>query len=85
MKVELKPHTKALKHLFHNKALKNLYVATILSSHFSNKEILVQTRRKGYYSNAINVRISFNGYGSKIRKVSKYRPTVSNESILATK
>ena len=42
-------------------------------------------RLKGYYNNAINVRISLDGYGSKIRKVSRCRPTVSNETILATK
>ena len=29
--------------------------------------------------------ISLDGYGSKIRKVSRCRPTVSNETILATK
>ena len=29
--------------------------------------------------------ISLNGYGSKIRKVSRCRPTVSNGTILATK
>ena len=43
------------------------------------------SRLKGYYNNAINVRISLDGYGSKIRKVSRCRPTVSNETILATK
>ena len=31
------------------------------------------------------MRISLEGYGSKIRKVSGCRPTVSNETILATK
>ena len=31
------------------------------------------------------MRISLDGYGSKIRKVSRCRPTVSNETILATK
>ena len=29
--------------------------------------------------------ISFDGYGSKIRKVSRCRPAVLNETILATK
>ena len=33
--VELKPHTKVLKNLFYNMALKNLYVTTILPSYFS--------------------------------------------------
>ena len=33
----------------------------------------------------INVRISLDGYGSKIRKVSRFRPAVLNEAILATK
>ena len=42
-------------------------------------------RLKGYYNNAINVRISLDGLGSKIRKVNRCRPTVSNETILATK
>ena len=42
-------------------------------------------KTKGYYNNAINVRIYLDGYGSKIRKVSRCRPTVSNETILATK
>ena len=37
------------------------------------------------YNNIINVRISLDGYGSKIRKVSRCKPTVSNETILATK
>ena len=31
------------------------------------------------------MRISLYGYGSKIRKVSRCRPTISNEAILATK
>ena len=48
-------------------------------------EALIQTRPKGYYDNAINVKISLEGYGSKIRKVSKCRPTASNETILAAK
>ena len=42
-------------------------------------------RIKGCYNNAINVRISLDGYGSKIRNASRCRPTVSNETILATK
>ena len=33
--VELKPHTKVLKNLFHNRALKNLYVTIVLPSYFS--------------------------------------------------
>ena len=48
-------------------------------------EALIQTRLKGYCNNAINVRISLEGYGSKIRKVSRCTPTISNENILATK
>ena len=31
------------------------------------------------------MRRSLDGYGSKIRKVSRYRPTVSNDTFLATK
>ena len=31
------------------------------------------------------MRISLDGYGSKMRKVGRCRPTVSNETILATK
>ena len=46
---------------------------------------MVQTRLKGYYNNDINKRISLDGYDSKIRKVSRCRPTVSVETILATK
>ena len=42
-------------------------------------------KTKGYYNNAINVRIYLDGYGCKIRKVSRCRPTVSVETILATK
>ena len=42
-------------------------------------------RLKEYYDNAINVRMSLGGYGSKIRKVSRCRPTVSNDTILETK
>ena len=45
---------------------------------------MIQIRLRGYYNNTINVRISFEN-GSKIRKVSRCRPTVSNEPILATK
>ena len=33
----------------------------------------------------MNMRISLDGYGIKIQKVSKCRPTVSNETIRATK
>ena len=33
----------------------------------------------------MNMRISLDGYGIKIQKVSKCRPTVSNETIWATK
>ena len=43
---------------------------------------MIQTRR---YYDAINVRISLDGYGSKIRTESRHRPAVSNETILATK
>ena len=50
-----------------------------------NLEALIQTRLTGYYNNAINVRISLDGHASKIRKASRCRPTVSNETILATK
>ena len=46
---------------------------------------MIQIRRKGYYNNTINVRISLDEYGSRIRKVSRCRPTVSNETILPTK
>ena len=82
---ELKPHTKVLKNLFHDMALKILYVTTTLPSFFSrlgNLEALIQIRLKGYYNNTFNVRISLEGYGSKIRKVS--RCTVSDETFLAT-
>ena len=41
---------------------------------------LIQITLKGYYNNTITVRISLDGYGSKI---SKFRPTVLNEAILA--
>ena len=44
----------------------------------------MQIRLKGYYNNAINVRISLDGYGPGIRKVSGCKPTVSNETILST-
>ena len=40
---------------------------------------------KEYYNNAINMEISLNRYGFKIRKVSRWRPKVSNETILETK
>ena len=46
---------------------------------------MIQTRLKEYYNNAINARIFLDGYGSKTRKVSKCRPKVSNETIIATK
>ena len=46
---------------------------------------MIQVRLKGYFNNTINVRIALDGYGSKIRKVSRFRPTVSNETFLATK
>ena len=46
---------------------------------------MIQTRFKGHYNNVINVRISLDGYGPKIRKASRSRLTVSNETILATK
>ena len=46
---------------------------------------MIQTRLKGYDDNAITVRVSLDGYGSKIRKVSRCRPAGSNETILATK
>ena len=71
--VELKPH---------KKVLKNLYVTTMLTLYFSSREI---RSIEGYYNNAIIVRISLNRYGSKIRKVSTDRPTLPNETILATK
>ena len=46
---------------------------------------MIQIRLKGFYNNTINVRISLDGYDSKIQKVSRYRPTLSNGTILATK
>ena len=48
-------------------------------------EALIQVRLTGYNNNTINVRISLDVYSSKIRKVSICRPTVSNETFLATK
>ena len=48
-------------------------------------EALIQVRLTGYNNNTINVRISLDVYGSKIRKVSICRATVSNETFLATK
>ena len=36
--VELKPHKNILKNLFHDMALKNLYVTIILPSYFSSWE-----------------------------------------------
>ena len=44
-----------------------------------NIEALIQC------DNAINMRISLDEHGSKIWKVSRCRPTVSNETILTTK
>ena len=46
---------------------------------------MIQTRLKVYYNDVNDVRISLDGYGSQIRKVSRCRLTVSNETILATK
>ena len=46
---------------------------------------MIEKRLKEYYNNAINVRIYLDGYDSKIQKVSRCRPTVSNETILETK
>ena len=71
-------------------ALKNLYVTgdhynIMIFQQQENLETLIQTRLEEYYNNIINVRISLDGYGSKIRKISRSRPTVSNETILATK
>ena len=83
--VEPKPYMKVLKNIFHNMTLKNLYVITILQSYFSNLEALIQMRLEGYYNNAFNVRISSDSYGSKMRKLSRCKPTVSNETIPATK
>ena len=62
--------------------MRPLYYHHVLQ--LGNLEALIQIRLKGYYNNAINVRISVDGYGSKIRKVIRYRPIVSNEAILAT-
>ena len=45
----------------------------------------LKRRFKGYYNNAINVRTFLGGDGSKIWKVNRCWPTVSNEAILATK
>ena len=50
-----------------------------------NLESLMQIRLKGYYNNTINVKTSLEVYDSKITKVSRCRPTVSNATILATK
>ena len=66
------------------KSLCDHYI-TIIFQQQRNLEALIHKRLKENYNNAINVRISLEGYGSKIRKVSRYRPTVSNETILATK
>ena len=52
---------------------------TIIFYQQENLEAMIQTRFKGYYNNAIIImRISLDGYDSKIRKVSRCRPTVSN-------
>ena len=40
---------------------------------------------KAYYNNVIGVRISVDGHGSEIRKVTRRRPAVSNETTLPTK
>ena len=63
------------------KSLCDHYI-TIIFQQQVNLEALIQTRLKGYYN---KVRISLDQYGSKIRKVSRGRPTVLNETILATK
>ena len=52
--------------------------------------ILAACKRKSinskvYYKNTINMRISLDMYSSKIRRVSRHRPTVSNEIFLETK
>ena len=39
---------------------------------------------KAYYNNVTGVRISVDGHGSEIRKVTRRRRAVSNETILAT-
>ena len=55
---------------------------------FEKSHLLVagklKKRLKEYCNNAIKVRISLGKYGSKIWKVSSCRPTVSNETIVAT-
>ena len=50
-----------------------------------NLEALIQIRLKECYNNTTNVRISLDGYDSKIWKVTRCRPTLSNETILVTK
>ena len=84
--VELKPHTNVLKKFFHimETSLCDDCI-TIIFQQQENLEALIQTRLKGCYNNAINVRISLKRYGSKIWKVSRCRPAVSNETILKTK
>ena len=46
---------------------------------------MTQARLKRYHDNAINMRISLDEYGSKTRKVRRWRPAILNETILATK
>ena len=46
---------------------------------------MIQIRLKRYYNNTINVRISLDGYDSKIWKVSRCKHTLSNGTVLATK
>ena len=50
-----------------------------------NLEALIEIKLKGYYNNVINVIIFLGRYVSKILKVSRWRPIVSNETILTTK
>ena len=50
-----------------------------------NLEALIEIKLKGYYNNVINVIIFLGWYVSKILKVSRWRPIVSNETILTTK
>ena len=46
---------------------------------------MIKISLKGYYNITVSVRISLEEYDSKIQKVNRCRPTVSNETILATK
>ena len=68
-------------------ALKNIYdhYITVIFKQQGNLEALIQTRLKGYYNNVIIMRMSLDGYDSKMKKISIRRPIVSNETILATK